>query len=49
MMMSEKVVTMIGLLYFWDIKRGEVETFSICPEKLKENNDFTNLYFTETP
>jgi hypothetical protein len=28
-MMVDKIVTLIGLLDFWDINRGEVETYSI--------------------
>jgi hypothetical protein len=29
MMMSDTVVIMIGLIYFWEFGRGEVEDFSI--------------------
>jgi hypothetical protein len=49
MMMSDRVVIVIGLLYFWDFKRGEVETFYIWKGKLEAGHGFVGLYFTETP
>lgn len=32
-MMTNRVVTMIGLLYFWDANRGEIETYSKWRDK----------------
>ena len=34
MMMIDRVVTVIGLLGFWDDSRGEVETYSIWNDRL---------------
>jgi hypothetical protein len=55
-MKINKVVTVIGLLYFWDVSRGEVETYSIWQDRLsflkpriEAGNGFADLDFTETP
>jgi hypothetical protein len=49
MMMIEKVVTMIGLLYFWDVSRGNVKSYYIWKDRLKVDHGFTYLDFTKTP
>jgi hypothetical protein len=49
MMMSDRVVTMMGLLYFWDVRRGEVETFSIWQGRLEAGHGFAGMDFIETP
>jgi hypothetical protein len=56
MMMIDTVVTVIGLLYFWDVSRGEVETYSIWWDRLsflipriEVGSGFADLDFTETP
>jgi len=46
MMTSEKVGTMIGFIYFWDIGREEVDTFSIWQGILKVGHGFANMDFT---
>jgi hypothetical protein len=48
-MMIDKDVTMINMLYFLDVSRGEVKTFSIWQDRLKANHGFVELYFTKTP
>jgi hypothetical protein len=51
--LSDKLIqmkmTMIGLLYFWGVRRGEVETYSIWQDKLEDGHGFVGLDFTETP
>jgi hypothetical protein len=42
-------MTVIGLLYFWDVSRGEVETYSIWQDRLEVGHGFADLDFTETP
>jgi hypothetical protein len=56
MMMIDRVVTVIGLLDFWDVSRGEVETYSIWKDRLsflipriEADSGFADLDFTETP
>jgi hypothetical protein len=56
MMIIDRVVTMIGLLDFWDNSRGEVETYSIWQDrssfsipKIEAGSGFAELDFTETP
>jgi len=49
MMMRKRVVTVIGLLYFWDFEIGEVETFSIWQGRLEVGHGFVVLDFIETP
>jgi hypothetical protein len=49
MMMIDKVMIVIGLLYFWDVNRGEVKTYSIWKDRLEANHGFADLDFTETP
>jgi hypothetical protein len=49
MMMINRAMTMIGLLYFWDVNRGEVENYFIWKERLEEGHVFLDLYFIETP
>jgi hypothetical protein len=48
-MMVDRVVTVIGPLYFWDVSRGEVETYSIWQERLEVGRGFAGLDLTETP
>jgi hypothetical protein len=38
----------IDLLYFWDVIRGKVETYSIWKDKLEVGRGITDLEFTET-
>jgi hypothetical protein len=33
-MITDKVVAVIGLLYVWDVNSGEVETYSIWQDRL---------------
>jgi hypothetical protein len=47
-MMVDRVVTVIGLLYFWDVSRGEVETYSIGKDRLEANHGLAGLDFSET-
>jgi hypothetical protein len=56
MMMIDRVMTVIGLLYFWDVSGGEVETYSIWQDRLyflipriKVGHGFAHLDFIETP
>jgi hypothetical protein len=49
MMMINRAMTVIGLLYFWDVSRGEVETYSIWQDRLEVGHGFAGLDFTETP
>jgi hypothetical protein len=55
-MMIDRVVTVIGLLYVWDVDSGEVETYSIWQDRLsflipriEVGSGFADLDFTETP
>jgi hypothetical protein len=48
-MMVDRAVTVIGLLYFWDVSRGEVETYSIWQDRLEAGHGFAGLDLTETP
>jgi hypothetical protein len=38
----------IGLLYFWDVSREEVETYSIGQDRLEASHGFADLDFSET-
>jgi hypothetical protein len=52
MMMIDRDVTVIGLLDFWDVSRGEVKTYSIWQNRLSRidvDNGFANLDFIVTP
>jgi len=47
-MMVDKIVTMIGLLDFWDINIGEVETYSIGKDNFEGSHGLVGLEFIET-
>jgi hypothetical protein len=47
-MMVNKIVTVISLLDFWDVSRGEVETYSIGQDRLGANQGLAGLNFSET-
>jgi hypothetical protein len=49
MIMIDRFVTMIGLLYFWDVSRGKVNTYSIWKYRFKANYRFADLDFTKIP
>ena len=56
MMMTDRVVAVIGLLYVWDVDSGEVETYFIWQDRLyflilriEVGSGFADLDFTETP
>jgi hypothetical protein len=48
-MTFDRVVTMISLLYFWDVSRGEVKTYSVLTERLEVGRGFAGLDLIETP
>jgi hypothetical protein len=48
-MMIEISMIVSGLLYFWDVSRGEVETYSIWQDKLEVGLGLADLDFTDTP
>jgi hypothetical protein len=48
-MMVDRAVTVIGPLYFWDVSREEVETYSIWQDRLEADRGFEGLDLTETP
>jgi hypothetical protein len=41
-------MTMIGLIYFLGVSRGEVNTYSIWKDKINGGHGFVGLYFTKT-
>ena len=49
--MTDRVVTVIGLLYFWDVSGGEVETSSLVSmiqyEREYGIDETTNIHFLE--
>jgi hypothetical protein len=47
-MMVDIVMTVIGPLYFWDINKWEVETYSIGQYILESSCGLTGLEFSET-
>jgi hypothetical protein len=56
MMRIDIVMNVMGLLYFWYVSRGEVDTYSIWKDiisflipKIEAGSGFANLYFTWTP
>jgi len=49
MMMINRVVIVIGLLYLWDKSIGEVENYFIWKEIIEADHGFVYLDFTETP
>jgi hypothetical protein len=48
-MMIERAMTMIFLLYFQDVNRGEVKNYSIWKDRIEAGHGFADLNFTETP
>jgi hypothetical protein len=48
MMMIDKVMIVISLLYFWDFGRGEGKNYSIWQDKLDFGHEFEDLEFIET-
>jgi len=54
--MIDRVITLFGMLYFWDASRGGVETYHISKGifclliyRIKYGSGFVDLGFTEIP
>jgi len=48
-MMVDKIVTMIHFLNFWDVGRGDVETYFSWKDRLEAGHGFADLDFIEIP
>ena len=48
-MMIDRAMETITVIYFLDVGRGRVNTYSILQEILESNNEFAVLDFTQTP
>jgi hypothetical protein len=48
MMMINITMTVMGVLYFWDVNREEVETYTLWQDRPKVGRRFSNLDFIET-